>query len=191
MNGDGSGGGTGSGGGDSSSCLFCVSPRSSSSQHDPEQPLPAVNGRSPVHRRRGGSEPGAVVRSRRGAGHSSAASTTRAAFGLPRAEEEDGTENIPARGDPPGWAVRGGFGSARARSAAGGCRAAPGPAGLRVAVEHPARVCPCPTSFPPKTKPCWGCGKLSCSLCKGWGHLSAEPVFCGQQDPTVGWDVLF
>ncbi|XP_042689416.1 probable E3 ubiquitin-protein ligase makorin-1 [Centrocercus urophasianus] len=89
------------------------------SQHDPEQPLPAVNGRSPVHPRRGGSEQGAVVRSRGGAGHSSAASATRAAFGLPRAEEEDGTENIPASGDPPGCAVRGGFGSARARSAAG------------------------------------------------------------------------
>lgn len=48
-----------------------------------------------------------------------------------------------------------------------------------------------PYPFPPKTKLCWGCGKLSCSLCKGWGHLSAEPVFCGQLDPTVGWDVLF
>ncbi|XP_021232788.1 probable E3 ubiquitin-protein ligase makorin-1 isoform X2 [Numida meleagris] len=45
--------------------------------------------------------------------------TTRAAFGLPRVEGEDGEENVPAPGDPPGWAVRGGFVPARARGAAG------------------------------------------------------------------------
>uniref|UniRef100_A0A8V1AC64 RING-type E3 ubiquitin transferase n=1 Tax=Gallus gallus TaxID=9031 RepID=A0A8V1AC64_CHICK len=92
---------------------------SGGSQHDPEQPLPAGNGRSPVHPRRGWSEPGAVGRSRGGAGHSSAPGTARTAFGLPRVEEDDGSENIPARGEPPGWAVRRGSVPARARRAAG------------------------------------------------------------------------